>query len=79
MSKFKAGDIVEYYKIPTVKDWIGVGEVDIPFKIGSILTVYSVSSKTGSLQFGNTDSYYYYPKQCFRLVEQSEPEFIFNI
>ena len=78
MSKFKAGDIVEYYKIPTEKNWVGVGAVDIPFKIGSILTVYGISSRTGSLQFCDHD-YDYYPKQCFRLVEQPEPEFIFNI
>jgi hypothetical protein len=78
MSKFKAGDIVEYYKTPTQKDWIGVGEISISFKIGSILTVYGVSSKTGSLQFGNADSYCY-PKECFRLVEKREPQFIFDI
>ena len=78
MSKFKAGDIVEYYKTPTGKNWVGVGEISIPFKIGSILTVCEVSSKTGALKFGG-HSYYYYPKQCFRLVEQPEPEFIFNI
>jgi hypothetical protein len=76
MSKFKVGDIVEYYKTPTGRDWVGVGEISIPFKIGSILTVCEVSSKTGALKI---DDYYYYPKQCFRLVEQPEPEFIFNI
>jgi hypothetical protein len=78
MSKFKVGDIVEYYKIPTERNWIGIGEVDIPFKIGSILTVYGVSSKTGSLQFGNAGSYCY-PKEGFRLVEKREPQFIFDI
>lgn len=75
---FKKGDIVEYYKEPTEKDWYNVGEVVIPFKLGDKLKVIGKGFETvGSIQVKRNG--HYYPKECFRLVEKVEPEFIFEI
>lgn len=75
---FKVGDLVEYYKEPTEKDWKGVGEVRINFKLGDKLVVIGKGSeKTGSIVVKKNG--YFYPKECFRLVSEREPEFIFHI
>jgi hypothetical protein len=76
MEKFKVGDIVEYYKKPTKKDWEAVGEIYIPFEIGAILEVTDICPMSGALC---TDKGGFFPKECFRLVEKREPEFIFGI
>ena len=76
---FKVGDIVEYYKEPTEKDWDGVGEVLIPFKLGDKLKVIGKGGEqTGSVMVTKGERNYY-PKECFRLVEKEEPDFIFGI
>jgi hypothetical protein len=76
MEKFKVGDIVEYYKKPTYEDWGAVGEIYIPFEIGAMLEVTAIVPSSGALR---TDKGGFFPKECFRLVEKREPEFIFGI
>jgi hypothetical protein len=76
MEPFKVGDIVEYYKEPTYEDWIGVGEIAIRFQIGDHKEVKAICPHSSALMF---EDRYFYPKQCFRIIEKAEPEFIFNI
>ena len=77
--KFKVGDIVEYCKEPTYEDWVGVGEIPIPFGIGTTLKVTDMCPYSGALV---TDKRGFFPKECFRLVGKRgkrEPQFIFDI
>ena len=77
MKKFKVGDVVKYCKEPTEKDWVGVGEIHIPFEIGAMLEVIVICPSSGALYFDDEhDGGGFFPKECFETVE---PDFIFGI
>lgn len=62
--QFKVGDKVEYYRTPTEAEWKKIGEVHVPFKIGQVLTVRSITDGTNALSFDG--SIYCFPHQAFR-------------
>lgn len=62
--EFRVGDMVEYYRRPTEGEWEKIGQVDIPFQIGDVLRIKTISDRTKSLSFDG--SIYGFPHQAFR-------------
>jgi hypothetical protein len=66
---YKKGDKVRVIKVEfTDKEWIGVGKVPVPFKIGDILTVDHIAENyVNPISFIEHDSYY--PKEGFEPID----------
>ena len=63
MAKFKEGDIVKLVREPSFDDWIGIGKVNIPFSIGSPLTISNCNSAWLTIK-GHRSCF---PINCFEL------------
>jgi hypothetical protein len=63
----KEGDTVRVVHVsPTAGEWVGVGEIPVPFKIGDIVTVSSIGNGY-EINEGN-----YYPRSMFEKVDKKE-------
>lgn len=66
----KVGDLVEVIRTdPTYEEWVNIGSVPIPFKVGDVLHVGNVSSVTNSLSFKEYKNTHNYPHQLFRKID----------
>jgi hypothetical protein len=63
----KEGDTVRVVHVsPTAGEWVGVGEIPVPFKIGDIVTVSSIGNGY------KIDKGSYYPRSMFEKVDKKE-------
>jgi hypothetical protein len=66
-SSIKIGDTVRVVHVsPTAGEWVGVGEIPVPFKIGDIVTVSSIGNGY------KIDKGSYYPRLMFEKVDKKE-------
>ena len=70
---FIIGDIVEFYRKPTPKEWKGIGEIPIVVPANTPVYIREISPRTGSLKVSYNESdtitYGWYPKEAFRLTD----------
>lgn len=64
-------DIVEYYREPTKSDWMGIGKIEIPFSIGDVLKISSLSSKGCYVETLSGTRHGSFPQACFRKTSKS--------
>jgi hypothetical protein len=63
----KEGDTVRVVHVsPTAGEWVGVGEIPVPFKIGDIVTVSSIANGYEINKGG------YYPRSMFEKVDEKQ-------
>ena len=76
---FKEGDKVEVVRIIfTDEEWVGSGEVNVPFKLGDVLTIKEVFSNEHK-PIKVIEHIDYYPKEAFIPYNKSDKDYKYLI